>query len=103
MRARSSVLSPGGHMFRARLVVTALSVVGLAAASVAVAPAASAAEPEVIASGFAGPLHVAFGPGHSLYVADAFAGTISSVDLRSGKTKVVASKPGFTPGVDVRG
>ena len=48
------------------------------------APAASATPSDlrVIASGFAGPLHIAFGPGHSLYVADAFAGSVVKVNLR---------------------
>ncbi len=69
------------------------------------APAASAAPSDlrVIASGFAGPLHLAFGRGHSLYVADAFAGSVVKVDLRTHSTRTIADGLGFSPGVDVGG
>ena len=67
------------------------------------APAASATPSDlrVIASGFAGPLHIAFGPGHSLYVADAFAGSVVKVNLRTHTSRTIADGLGFSPGVDV--
>ncbi len=82
--------------------LTAIAAVGL---SLTIAPSAAAdpSDLRVIASGFAGPLHVAFGPGHSLYVADAFAGVVARVDLKSGKTRQLADGLGFSPGVDVQG
>jgi hypothetical protein len=58
---------------------------------------------KVLATGFTLPTHLAFGPGGTLFVADAAAGTITR--LRSGHrpAKVVASLGEFTPGVDVLG
>lgn len=57
---------------------------------------------QVVATGFAGPLHVAAGPGGTVYVADAFAGTINRVDPGGAVTALV-SAAGFSPGVDVQG
>src|SRR5205809_915514 len=81
------------------------SIAALTVTALIGAPAAHADSPAlgVVASGFAGPLHVAFGPGNSLYVADAFAGAITKLDLRSGGSRVIASDLGFSPGIDVQG
>ncbi len=70
-----------------------------------VAPSANASptELQVVASGFAGPLHIAFGPNQSLYVADAFAGAIVNVNLKTHSTRTIADGLGFSPGVDVGG
>ncbi len=57
----------------------------------------------VVATGFAGPLHVAAGPGGVVYVADAFAGAIDRVDASTGAVTELVSQPAFTPGVDVKG
>ena len=84
---------------------SAIGAAALTATAVVGAPAATAVTGEpplrVIASGFAGPLHVAFGPGDSLYVSDAFAGNLDRVDLSTGATKVVAALGEFVAGVDV--
>jgi hypothetical protein len=94
---------------RSRLLLAAASAASLAAATLIAAPAATAAPPPPfvpVASGFDGPLHIAFGPGRSLYVASAgLAGTpsIDKVDLRTGAVRHVLSPQGFSPGIDVRG
>ncbi len=84
-------------------VASAATAIALVSAPPATASSSSSSTPKVIASGFAGPLHVAFGPGHSLYVADAFAGSIVKVDLKKHTSTTVASGLGFSPGVDVAG
>jgi hypothetical protein len=93
---------------RPRLLLAAVSAASLAAATLLAAPTASAGNApfEPIASGFDGPLHIAFGPGNSLYVASAgLAGTpsIDKVNLRTGAVRHVLSPQGFSPGIDVRG
>lgn len=77
----------------------------LAAAPLAITPPASADPPglKVVAAGLVGPLHLAFGPGHSLYVASAFGGTIDKVSLADGSVRTAFAGNGFTPGVDVQG
>jgi hypothetical protein len=56
-----------------------------------------------VATGFAGPLHLAFGKNGRLYVADAFAGAIVKVDIRNGATWTLAKNPAyFLPGVGVQ-
>ncbi|MDP9183658.1 MAG: ScyD/ScyE family protein [Actinomycetota bacterium] len=56
-----------------------------------------------IATGFAGPLHVAVAPNGLVYVADAFAGQIDRVNPGTGAITTVVQGNGFTPGVEVLG
>ena len=81
---------------------SAAAAAALATTALVAAPAASADAPtlRVLASGFALPTHLAFGPHGGLFVADAAAGTISKVG--HGSSRVVASLGEFTPGLDVR-
>jgi hypothetical protein len=66
--------------------------------------AASAADGvTVVATDFAGPLHLAVSPTGALIVADAFAGTIEMLDPATGQKSSVVSEQGFTPGVGVQG
>ncbi|MDQ3612413.1 MAG: ScyD/ScyE family protein, partial [Actinomycetota bacterium] len=58
---------------------------------------------QVIASGFVGPLHLSVAPNGQIYVADGFAGQISRVNPKTGSVTPVASDPGGTSGVDVKG
>jgi hypothetical protein len=81
--------------------------VTVAAAGMVVPSAGAFAAPgdpvRVIATGFAGPLHVAVAPGGSVLVADAFAGVISRVDPRTGAVAVVTEPHEWSPGVDAKG
>lgn len=93
-------------MSRPRTAAIALSVAALAAATLAATPAVSAAPAPAltpIGGDFASPLHLAFGPGTSLYVADTFTASIQKIDLRTGgrTTFFQGSQP--IPGVDVNG
>ncbi len=94
-------------MRRSTLWGSPLAIAALAASALVVAPPAhatpapSSSAPSVIATGFAGPLHVAFGDDDTLYVADAFAGVLARVRLESGQTRVLAAGLGFSPGVDL--
>lgn len=94
---------------RSRLLLAAVSAASLAAAALVTVPAATAAPPPPfvpIASGFDGPLHIAFGPGNSLYVASAgLNGSpgIDKVNLKSGAVRRITTPNGFAPGIDVRG
>jgi hypothetical protein len=66
--------------------------------------ALAADEPvHTVASGFAGPLHLAVGPDGNLVVADAFLGAINSVNPRTGAVTKLTDAPGFSPGVAVKG
>jgi hypothetical protein len=88
-----------------KIAVAAVSVAGLSAALAVPGTAASAAPSDpvrTIATGFAGPLHVAGAERGQVYVADAFAGQIARVDRSTGSITTVVSDPAFTPGVDVR-
>lgn len=76
----------------------------LAATAVPGAVAAPADPVRTVATGFAGPLHVAVAPGGSVLVADAFAGTVDRVNPSTGAISTLVAAPGaFTPGVDVKG
>ena len=87
-----------------RAAVIGVSTAGLFTALAVPGSAAWAADGvTVVASGFAGPLHVAVAPGGDVLVADAFAGTINRVDPGTGAVRTVLSAHGFTPGVDVKG
>jgi hypothetical protein len=57
----------------------------------------------VVASGFAGPLHVTTAPTGALIVADSFGGELKSVNPRTGAVSTIVTEPGFVPGVAVRG
>jgi hypothetical protein len=79
--------------------------VGLFAALSLPGTAAFAAEDpvQVVASGFAGPLHVAVAPDGGILVADAFLGAIDRIDPVTGAVTKVTDAPGFSPGVGVKG
>lgn len=86
-----------------RLLVAVTSV-GLGLSMALPGGAAAAADDPIrtIATGFAGPLNLAFGPDAQLYVADAFLGQIDQVDTVSGSVTPLITSMGFSPGVDVR-
>lgn len=90
-----------------RLVQALAAVGGVLAATLVVAPSATAQAPPFVpvVSGLASPTHLAFGPGDSIYVADAFVGQVVKVDLRSGaaRTLVTAGPGTAVAGVDTRG
>ncbi len=87
-----------------RAAVVAASTTGLVAALAVPAVTASAQEGiRTIATGFAGPLHVAVAPNGDVIVADAFAGAIDRVNTRTGSVTTVVQHQGFTPGVEVKG
>jgi hypothetical protein len=94
---------------RSRLLLAVVSAASLSAATLVAAPAVTAAPPPPflpVASGFDGPLHIAFGPGKSLYVASAGLNgspAIDKVNLKSGTVQRVTTPAGFAPGIDVRG
>jgi hypothetical protein len=94
---------------RSRLLLAVASAASLSAATLGAAPAVTAAPPPPfvpVASGFDGPLHIAFGPGKSLYVASAGLNgspAIDKVNLKSGTVQRVTTPAGFAPGIDVRG
>jgi DNA-binding beta-propeller fold protein YncE len=83
-------------------------VLGTAAAAVVALgglPAhAAAPDYKVVATGFAGPLHLDFGQSNGdLYVADAFLGQVVRINTTTGKRGVAAQLPGFAPGIGLRG
>ena len=78
---------------------TALSV----AAAVPGSSAYAADGVTVVATGFAGPLHVDVAPGGDVLVADAFAGVLNKVDPDTGKVTALLSEQGFTPGIAAKG
>jgi hypothetical protein len=84
--------------------VVGLATMGMSTALAVPGVALAAAEPvRVVASGFAGPLHVAVAPGGDVLVADAFAGAIDRVHPSTGAITELTSAPAFTPGVDAKG
>ncbi len=89
-----------------RTSVIALGAAALVAGALATGPAA-AADPAPaltpIGSGWVSPLHLAFGPGTSLYVADAFVGKVERVRLWNGQQSTVYQGAQPLPGIDVRG
>jgi hypothetical protein len=82
-------------------------VIGMAVALVATVggPAAADGHPyETIADGLVSPLGLAIGQDGTVYVAEAFAGNLTSFSLRSpDRRQVLASVPGGTAGVDAKG
>lgn len=90
-----------------RAVAVAVSTGGLCTALVVPGSPVLAGPPadpvQVVATGFAGPLHLSVAPNGQIYVADAFAGQIVRVDPRTGVRTPVVSDAGFSPGVDVKG
>ncbi len=91
-------------MSRRRTAAIGLSVAALAAATFAASPAVSAAPAPAltpIGGDFASPLHLAFGPGKSLYVADAFTASIQKIKLRTGVRTTLFQGSQPVPGVDV--
>jgi streptogramin lyase len=87
-----------------RAAVVPVAVALLSAVSLPGTAAFAAEDPvHVVASGFAGPLHVAVAPDGSLLDADAFLGAIDRVDPGTGAVTKVTDAPGFSPGVGVKG
>jgi len=84
-----------------RAAVVAVAVPGLL--SGLSATPAWADDVRTVATGFAGPLHVAVAPGGDVLVADAFLGAIDRVHPSTGAVTEVTSAQAFTPGVDVLG
>ncbi|MBB1509677.1 ScyD/ScyE family protein [Tessaracoccus sp. MC1756] len=60
-------------------------------------------EPTVLAGGLIGPLHLAVGPGHSVTVAESFAGKLTTVDRTGSTTSYVGAEGWDVAGVDYRG
>jgi hypothetical protein len=85
--------------------VVAVSALGLVLGPVVPGVQAAPTDPvEVLASGFAGPTHVAVAPNGDVLVADGFLGSIHRVDARTHAVSTVTAMEGaFTPGVEVRG
>jgi len=91
-------------MARRRSAVIALSAAALAAAALTATPAASADPAPAltpIGGDFVSPLHLAFGPGKTLYVADAFVGSIQKIKWRTGVRTTVFQGGQPLPGIDV--
>lgn len=89
-----------------RTALIVMSAAALAAATLATTPAASAdTAPALtpIGGDFVSPLHLAFGPGSTLYVADAFTASIQKVSLRTGARTTAFQGAQPLPGVDVAG
>lgn len=86
-----------------RAVVVTTAATGLVALTAV--PAQAAAHPvETIATGFAGPTHVAVAPNGDVIVADGFLGQIQRIDRRThAVSEIAAVEGGFTPGVEVKG
>jgi len=81
------------------IAVTAL----LTAAALATAPTAAAQRaPDVIGSGFAGPLQIDIGSGRQIYVAQDFAGIVTKL-RPNGTTKDIVHEQGEVAGVASRG
>ncbi len=81
-----------------------MSAAALAAATLVSTPAASADPAPAltpIGGDFVSPLHLAFGPGKSLYVADAFTASIQKIKLRTGVRTTLFQGTQPIPGVDV--
>jgi hypothetical protein len=101
------VTPEGGHLVKRfiKAAVVCGSALGMSAALAVPSTAWATSDPvRTIASGFAGPLHVAAAPDGSVLVADAFAGAIDRVNVATGAISEVTSAPGaFTPGVGVKG
>lgn len=93
-------------MRRRSVWASAIAAAALTSTALVAAPAAQAdpAPLTLIAEGFAGPLHVAFGPHHGLYVVNAFAGNVVRLDLADPDSPpdLVISGEAFYAGVDVR-
>ena len=84
--------------------VVAVATAGLLGAPAVPGAQAAPGDPvEVIATGFAGPTHVAVAPGGDVVVADGFLGSIQRVDARTHEVTTITSPGGFTPGVEVKG
>ncbi|MCW2613240.1 MAG: hypothetical protein JWN08_234 [Frankiales bacterium] len=102
-------------LFRSRTlrVLSTTAAAALAVSLGAAAPAsaksgpASGTSPVLVTSEVLAPLHLVPGPGgKSLYVADAFPGTVVRVDLHergATSTATVGTDLGFAPGVEVKG
>jgi hypothetical protein len=75
----------------------------LAAAAVAIpSPASAQRAPDVIGSGFAGPLQIDIGHKNQIYVAQDFAGIVTKLQP-NGATKNIVVEPGEVAGVASRG
>lgn len=85
----------------AGVVAGALLVGAPALPATAATPAPPPAPPVPVVTDLGGPLHLTFGPDGSLYIADAFRGTIVRADVDTGTKTVLAAQQGFSPGVGV--
>jgi len=96
-----------GDLLVKRIVRAALAAATTGAMSIALgvpgSPAYATDGVTVLATGFAGPLHISATPTGSVAVADAFAGTISQVNPATGDISPIVSEQGFTPGIGVKG
>ena len=92
-------------MRRRRSALIALSAAAALAATTLVTTPAASADPAPaltpIGGDFVSPLHLAFGPGKTLYVADAFTASIQKIKLRTGVRTTVYQGTQPVPGVDV--
>jgi len=90
---------------RTRRALVVGSVAGLVVAGLVTAPSASAGGPPFtpVVTGLVNPTHLAFGPGHTLYVADIGTASVSRHNLMSGSSTTLAGAPGLVAGVDVNG
>jgi hypothetical protein len=82
------------------------ALVGLLAGALLVTavPASAEGHIEEIASGFIGPLGLAIGQDGTFYVAEAFAGQLTTFKLKAPDDRtVLATEPGFLAGVDAQG
>jgi hypothetical protein len=101
------VTPEGGNRLVKRFIKAAVvcgSALGMSAALAVPTAAWAGSDPvRTVASGFAGPLHVAVAPNGNVLVADAFAGVIDSVNPGTGAVTALIQAPGFSPGVGVKG
>jgi hypothetical protein len=80
--------------------------VGIGVAAIAlgvVAPASAEPVVETVEDGFITPLGLAVGENDTIYVAEAFAGQLSSIDRQGNRSTIVEGAGLALPGVDARG
>jgi sugar lactone lactonase YvrE len=93
----------GKHATRRRVVAIA-GVVGLTMTVGGPVTAQESGPFEEIASGFTGPLGLAIGQDGTVYVAEAFAGQLTSFKVKAPDDRTaLATEPGFVAGVDAQG
>lgn len=87
-----------------RRFLSVLSVTAFASTAVLVLPPGASADsaPDVIGTGFAGPLQIDLGSKNQIYVAQSFSGIITKL-RPNGSTKDIVTEPGEVAGVASRG